>query len=251
MPNEYASVVSLVSAINVFEGTINPPNAFSMPRANIVPQPVYEPLQRPSKDTNIFVRRMGIFSNFADGLVFGKNASRIGARLLATTFQKDETVSGTITFTRDSKAITSGDIDLTTIEYMREINASNPSQWFYIDAATAAAGAANLFNYSRLDGAKAVPGAVEVLSGSFSNGVAISVYDIPALNTMVDVNYLLTPSEVSTAAGMSSWDYIGLFGSIDLDGTDMSFLTKSISTAFASDDITFDLVAEIEYTPAS
>jgi len=124
--NQYGSVIRTLTARNVIEKVIAPPADLLVATTDCIGQ-IFEAGQRqianPSfkyyVESNIILHRLGVFSNFADGMVWKTPYSRMGVRISFTPFSMLPAISGTVTVASNSKALTG---DLSTL-FVAEIPA--------------------------------------------------------------------------------------------------------------------------------
>lgn len=245
MSNNYGSVVVQRVFRNVFESTIAPTADFTIPSGS-KDYKFADPCEvDPDPQSNIFIRRIGLFCNFADGLVFKNPAPRIGMDFLVSTFKEETMSGGEINFTAGSKAITGVGTDFSgeSVGFLKTTIGDN--HLMIVDPTDATN--ANIDNYSYLDGAKTI--GLEVQRLSIGTSDVTDVWGLPTLNTLYDVGRLLSPSLVSSSP--DTFSDLGFRARLNMNNLDLTFLTKSIATSFSGDAIHFDIVAELEYTRKS
>lgn len=243
MYNKYGSKVVTLYARNLLESTVSPPSDFTLTAANIIPQLAQEPFARMWPQSNIIIRRAGVFCNFADGLVFKSLNTRLDIQMTVIGFrERSPAMSGSsIAFTLGGKAITgTGTLFVTeSITYLR----FGVDEVMRLKPAGKTETAANLADYSYLDGAQAIGGAG--IRALIPEGLEVgAVRHIPVLNEMVEYNELFKPRDIYTTAT----EVLGIEVTLQSRGLDQVFLTKSINTAFANDPIFFDVGMEVEFT---
>jgi len=251
--NQYASSLRSFRARNLFETTITPPNDLTVAYASCKRQVLnrYQPLV--NIQSNLLVKRLGVFSNFADGLVFKNNAFPLGVTLSVAAYTRTLLAASFFNIAAGSKAVAgSGFTGLTNNTIlMLAVHGSAPSwQYFILDGDPASDNAMTFTDYSDTTGND--PGLMYKLT--VVPGSAFFYYSwISELNYMYEIDKFLTPLAYGSA-GMTDL-VIQVFlnqglGRDYYDSHDTTFLTKSVDTAFAASAVHFDVVADLEYTPA-
>lgn len=260
MSNRYGSRLQSFTARNVAKpSAISPPNDFVLTTANFntIDQILTPSPQPVNNASNIIVQRVGLFSNFADGLVFKNPADQLPLNVRVGLYRQDDLsgVGNTVTFTRGSKAVTGVGTAFTTdfspgdIIYHNigiDIN-GNKIGWYYgIESVT------NDTNMELMDYAyntEAGADYAKMTSSSAGTQIANQVH-IRQLNTFYELDKFYTPqiygdttdfNELVIRASISDkTDYY--------TRADFTFLTKSINTAYDGDTCFFDIRADVEYT---
>lgn len=243
--NQYGSVVQRFLARNVLEQAINPPNAFQIADASWVntylrsEQKTSAPFQYINPNSNIVLKRGGLFCNFADGLVLNSlNRARISIAFEGLTPNTAITItSGTLT--PGSKALSAGTAFLTELSAGDRIVGpfGNP---YRIASVT--------------DNANAVLDEYAIFGGSIAGTnpyTATTFFGVRfpgflELNTMYDLEYFAPVASYSAA----TVTIIGARAIIDNENpaATVDYMTKTISTTFAADTARMDVYADIEYT---
>lgn len=245
--NRYSSVVRLLTAKNIYESVLPAiPADFTLTAANTREQilNVHQPII--NGNSNLTIRKLGISSNFSDGLVFKEPGQRLTAVVNVYGAQAGTALTGNLSITAGSNVLTGigtlflaelapGDIIL-----FDPVPAGIPSspRWLRVLAVVNDL-QATLYNYSSVT--------------DTNNGIvypinATNVYaleDISVLNQLYEVNHFI-PSALSTVAGSEAIIICDINAALR-DGN-VDFLTKSIDPTFSADKIHFDVLAEIEVT---
>lgn len=241
MANKYFGVQRQFLAKGVYSAAINPPNNFTVPTvAGFATTIVDIDQESIDPDTNVILTEVGLFSNFADGLVLGQACQRLLLGFTARAFRDDPTVGdlqGAVTINTCSKAVTGAgaafDTELADGDYFAV------GSWVYkVDGNPAGANLMNIAywppqNHSGSTGTKLQ----QVGTQTFRR------VEITDLNMMVPVNEFLTPALFSSTAVTKMAIEVSF-----LQGVDLIFLTKSIDTSYADDPCFFDVRLGIEYT---
>jgi len=189
-----------------------------------------------SPQSKVVVRRVGIFSNFADGLVFkepfGNFQATIklyGAKVLAGGR------TGTYANPYGSKTVVglTGSIDGIPSNGIIKLDDGRAGQYGIVEYG--GVGNTLLQNYATVNA-----GAFTEMQG-VAGSEKLRIFGIRTLNELQEVNEFLDPGvDILTTA-----TDVLLAATID-NAPDL--LTKSIDASFAGEKVTFDLVVELEYT---
>lgn len=199
-----------------------------------------------NKQGGLFIRRMGVFSNFADGLVLQNTASRLD---LAIAISKISIASqtGAVTFTAGSNQITST-VDLNTFY--------TAGDGFICDGAAFDGNIYYVYNIA-VDGLSAfigdyayrtaVSASVFTVPEVFGASYGIEIGEIPVFNELFDVEIYFNSGAFAPSASQEILVYTQ---PPLVQGDDsLTMYTKSIDTAFNGSPVTFDCVMEAEITP--
>lgn len=247
MANKYSSILRTVRARNVYEGVIAPPADLTIVSGDWVQQVLQDRANIQSVQSNFILRRLGIFSNFADGLVFKNANERINVRIFAQAYTRT-LLTGTLQTTVGSKAVTGVGTSFTTEVFTQDILAipASGDQYSYhiVDGDPADDFNLNLTDYAEYN---AITPAYKLISQpSF---VQFNYRHISELNYMYEIDEFFSPLQFATPA---LTDIVILAAinqsSLNFSASDIDFLTKSISTDFVDDVVHFDVVAELEFT---
>lgn len=199
-------------------------------------------VQKLSVNSNLLLKRVGIFSNFADGLVFANPYEGLDLSILVAPYTYDSGVTGTITTALNSKTVAGAGLaglnagDIINVgnavgtgpEFLVIDNPATPSVTDYPIYAVAAA------DWSQM-----------VID---SSQAARTLIHIRELNVMYDYEHFFNPIifAISTAPQ-------ALIIQADINGTGLapaghsvSFHTDTISANFTGDTCWFDVHAEFE-----
>jgi len=241
MANKYFGIQRQFLAKGVYSAAISPPNNFTVPAAGGFATTIVDIDQESiDPDTNVILSEVGLFCNFADGLVLGQACQRLLLGFTARAFREDPTVGdlqGTLDITTCSKAVTgagaSFDTELADGEYFAV------GAWIYkVDGAPGGANAMNIAYWPPQNHVGA--------TGTKLQQVGTQIYrrvEITDLNMMVPINEFLTPALFSSALVTRMAIEVSF-----LQGVDLVYLTKSIDTSYADDPCFFDVRLGIEYT---
>jgi hypothetical protein len=179
---------------------------------------------------------VGIFSNFADGLVFKLPYSRMTLEVNAASYNLTS-LTGTLNFTAGSKSVSGGGTTLFTSELTAGdiIDISINDRLFVVDSITDDDNLV-LTDYATNSGAFASD--KHVLQAQ----TGIITYDISELNVLYDVDFFGSAAVLSPDSG----SVIELTYSPQL--TDTVFLTKTIDTSYDEDMVHFDAAIIVEFT---
>lgn len=242
--NAYGSVLNHSVGWDICEKTISPPSNLEISSTDwkrvFLRGPHRHNTSPLDPESNFIVRGVGLFSNFADGLVFQTGGNRPVAALDISYYSIDSTLTGLVAFTKGSKAVvgtgTAFDTELSAGDYIRHTD----REIFIVDSVTDAENLV-LTQYARSSG-----GSSNVKKMSKATGF-IQYYDnILTLNEIYTGERFLPTASIYS----SSADQVAIQGYIvPIDtGDTIDFLTKSIYNGFSGDTVTFQLLAEIEYT---
>jgi hypothetical protein len=193
--------------------------------------------------SNIAVKRCGVFSNFADGLIFSSIAGRIGLKLNAAIYEV-EALTGTMNLTINSNLVngtgllqgglpagtmitTAGNI--TTPFYTRDILTYYP-----INATN-----------GRLSGyARQTTSTSEIYKLTRTSLKSFTIPLIPALNVLYETEIFFELSNALTGRN------VFLSAQLVCDSSDskFDFYTHTINTALDGLPVTMDAVVEVELT---
>lgn len=246
--NKYASKIRTIYLPNTLETTIAPPANLTFPTSsttqsfwiNVANSAAAAEL---NQNSSLSVLRVGLFCNFADGLVLATPGIRPRVTLSASAWTLGSAIAGNVATTRGSKTITGTGTDFTTdlsggdtVRFSAGILTDTGNYLMKI-ASIAGSTTATMSNYAP----KTLAGAT-VNPLSFVDIDVMKDIEIPKLNCFVEVNQFLRPLSALSATP----DLISISGNIDVAGVE--YHTKTVDTSFSGDTATFDLLAEIEYT---
>lgn len=259
MSIEYNGTIRTFVARNVLHvKTISPPSDLTLAPSDfrtvvggIMPRQL-------NQNSRIIVRRVGLFCNFADGLVFKNQHQRFDLSAKAIGIENDTLLTSSATTAINSRTITGvGTADDPTLADgdILYILRGSPArgQYLVVDGAPAAA-STDVTQFPLFASAGNVIVNKVTPTGSSDDEGFIH---IGALNTMYDFNWFVNPGNLDAD---SLVDVILLFNvNQDLligggssgwtvDSHDTALLTKSIDTAFSGDTVTMDVVVECETT---
>jgi len=190
---------------------------------------------------NLRVRGAGVFCNFADGLVPKDRNGELSVVTQVQGFVQNTTLTGTLTVTPGSTAVT-GVGTLFTAELV-------PGQIIIEPLSGQALIVQSITNDTALV-TRNVPR--KLITGGTLYTVTASTADtggpwpMQNLNEMVEIEEFFTPA---TFAG-SAYTYTIIFAKITVTGSTLNtftWLTKSIDTSFSGDEVTLDIALDVEY----
>lgn len=200
-------------------------------------------------NSQIVIRNIGIFSNFADGLVFKNANSGFAIQFTIEQLYREE-ITGTFnSFTAGSKTITGSGTLFTS-----EINTLNNDN---IQIEGAVYRVASVTNDTTLEVTQYPMASEKVFSDltayrvksqqvSMITSRDFNLGNIRQLNEMIPVNYYSEGFDSGIPDGATN---LGLFVTASLvrEASPLEFLTKSIDTSFAGDTAFFDIVLDVEF----
>lgn len=220
-----------------YDNVISPPNDFTLPESAITNNFYFRLDQNfIDENTNYRIRNIGVFSNFADGLVPKNPGFNIKVSFGIQGYEYDSDVTGTSTPVPGSKIVTG-----VGTNYTAELSVNDTiteGRYLYHVASVDSNTQITLREYVQDDSFST---SLDKLSFTAASSSVIT--DIPVvLNAMHPVEEFI-PVEFFS----STPTYIGFYGRLSHVG-DIDFLTKSISTDYDGDSCFFDIYADVEYT---
>lgn len=250
--NKYASQSRVFRARNVVEGgALAPPADFTMTSAMIKTQ-LLQPDRTLNLNGNFNVQQVGVFCNFADGLVFKDARYRLDVLITARTFvQAGADLTGVLTFDPSTKNVTAPAgtgaflAELVAGDYI-SIIAPGFKEYAIVNTITNNDLLA-LRDYPFLS----PPGLLYTarkLTASGGTASAFLIRDISELNYFHACDAFLSPNAFSVAAATDILMTATIQQRVNGGGAiSIPFLTKGIDVAFTND-VFFDIVANVEYT---
>jgi hypothetical protein len=254
--NKYSSIERVLTARNLFEGTISPPNDFTLTPVTGFQQLVNNPFSPNaidesyiSRNTSFTIRKVGLFCNFADGLVFKNPWQNIRLRISVGLYYESSTVAGTIVKVNNSKTVTgAGFVPLAPDTLAPgDIISLFPEEFHIIDTITDDNNA-TLTDYPFYDDPA---GAWTKLENNDAGGdIYIDYFKIRELNYFHDIDFNYSPQLFTGLSGTSQWVIIKaqIFYDNSVTDPDIDFLTKTIDTSYDQDLVHFDAKLLVEYT---
>lgn len=245
--NQYGSVVRRLVARNLAELTM-PAIPVDLQIANASWKSQLVRYKRPTVATdylrmnvnsNVVVRELGIFCNFADGLVFHSPANRLTAFVTVGGYSQGSALTGAITSTIGSKALSAVGGSFTTELSVGGTIEDDLNNMYVVDA-IADNDNATLTDYAL------VSRAGTTWYGMSAGGSATWQTDITQLNYMFRQERF-NANALFSAAGVQQ---IGIRVAVQNQNTaaTVDFLTKTIDTTYAADTVIFDAIADVEFT---
>jgi hypothetical protein len=251
--NAYNSVVRRIVSKGVYSAAISPPTDFTVAAGGFNPTILPIDLESINIDSNIRINSIGMFCNFADGLVWKSPGERIIPEIIARSYVKavpNLYAGDSLVLQQNSKTVTvaTGDVadypaaSTFVVEYDTVPTSGLKHKQLFTVSAITGPTTFTVSDYP-LHSVTVVVGKVEEVT--FVNLVKKRAIEINTLYEMVPLDLFFSPSEYATV----NTDYIAV-GAVFHNGQGSTFLTKSVDTAFATDICIFDFAAELEFTPA-
>lgn len=244
--NKYSSYLESFRARNVYETTISPPNDLTLDAASFVGQVLNRRRNFISPNSTIFLHGLGVFCNFADGLVLKNANTRIPLDVLVVSYTRGTAQNGVGQFSANNKNVTVTDSSLFTpglpviLDRLRQLNDHDVEYNIctgITDATTITVADYPLYSASATS--RVYPLAV---AGTLNTNFQTT--DARELNYMYSRNAFFSPVQILSAAVTE----VVMFVSPVLVPNDVVFLTKSVSTDFDGDALHVDVIGEVEYT---
>jgi hypothetical protein len=238
--NTYGSSNRTYVARNVREATISPPTDIAVSQAGWFTQ-LLKPISLVQYQENVLLRRVGLFSNFADGLVWADPKTRLQINIEASAAAYLNTFSATPT--PKSKALVGagthfltdvnpGDVlyGQTSQTWNLVYTVNNDTSITFADYYESANAGAEIFRVYGVGGSQVGPSAI--------------LYGVDLFNFMYELEF---PVNVGAARTPPLHSFLkATVYNIPDAAPDPTILTKSIDTAFATDKAFFDVIAEVE-----
>lgn len=244
--NKYASILRTYTTRNFAEQALTVGSDVVIPAGSLASIRVVPEFSGDvNPETNFLPRRIGVFSNFADGLVLKTPANRIDVSCAFNAYNYAQAYTLGLTYGSKAVTVSSGTSGWSAGNtYTVEITVDSlysRTVVMLIDATGAATG--NLRDYWCYDatGNNAAKNLSFVSADTFYTHKNIS-----ALNCMYDINEFAEPFQFS---GAIDYEAIALRVVLNFDPAHTTeFLTDIIDTAFNGEKVFFDVVTEIEFT---
>lgn len=255
MGNLYNSSVYHITARNVLEKSINPPVNLTIDADPVefvwqIARDTHGNTNVWNKNTNMFIREVGIFCNFADGLVFQTALNGFEIQLFYAPVYKSAALAGNATFDTTALKNVTGVGDSFSTDFIKHDIILDANDYPYLVAETPLVdNSLDVTDYIRADSG----GDYYKASFNFTLPVAL-LTDIRQLNTMYTLNkYVDVASQIALISPTLQTPDLALL-IVDLHAVntdeDISFLTKSVSTDFVGDPVIFDVILGVEFTDA-
>jgi len=257
MSNNYFSKTARLFARGIYTGTITPPNDFAV---NIVAQgnialgmfPVN--LVNVSSQSAANIKTIGLYSNFADGLV-PKNT---GESLLLSVTKIGFTAGAALTGTKVNIAasrnalIGTGTLfvgELSVGDYIMLVNRTVPISQRFIYKVKTITDNLNLAIWGYVD--PSMIGDYDILKLTPNTYAKNPLVVIAAnLEDMFPYEDMVQPYIFTLTLPAGTYTYFGLEANLEVTSNlTVSYLTKSIDTSFAANTCFFDMAIDLEYTP--
>lgn len=248
----YRSVTRMLTGRNLVENTLNVPVNINL-AATVSPvyHAFFNPLRSIYPQSKVIVKRVGIFCNFADGLVFSDAHGSYELDIVCMATKKTLIANGSsVSFTEPSRTLTGVGTQFSTGGQFTgggngtflEFGSGLYNQVYQIVSDTEI----TMHSMPESSGSFNIPsGSVSIVTDAGSEA-KVQVNNIRTLNNMYEVNELLDPFDGITLDNLATG--ILLYASIDRT-VSATFLTDSISTDYNGDIASIDVVAEFDFTP--
>lgn len=236
--NKYSSIERRHWARNIYETTIPAASAdIVLANGNFVNQIVRDSFII-EPHTNLLMRRLGVYSNFADGLVWKNPSEFLFLTIEVHSVYQDSAPTGTQNVTLGSKTLT-GTLLTTDFGAGNFVWDTTAASFYRINSLADAANG-TLDNYASRTSADSF---IRLLP--ISDALSV-VAEVRTLNEMYEVEEFFNP--LVFGAGANTPEFIVIDVRLASYG-DVTFLTKSINTDFEGDPVYFDVALDLEYTP--
>lgn len=241
-------------ARNLFEGIITPPADFTLASANCERQ-VFDlnyaagggpvPLVPINSETNVHFRSAGVYSNFADGLVFKNAWQRVDLEIRVVAYTRGSTLTGTAAVPNNSKTITGAGT-----AFVAEVGANDLLEIVPIGGPPREVGIVDVITDNTHLDLNNYPltnfGNCELRILTPVETIYYDVLSLPVLNAMYYVNHFISLTGVERDGLLLD----ARLNNSPFSAHDTVFLTKSISPDF-EDAVHFDGALDIEFTEAT
>lgn len=257
MSNKYSSVSRTMRARVLDNGTISPPTEINPGTINLRVNVLNTNRDYMNPNSNFVIRRIGMFSNFADGLVFKDPWFTWAAKIFVTVGNRSA-LTGSWSGGADGRQLTTGagtgnatSANVFDGLLFGDLTENSQSQ-YYIKGSGGDDDTINVSDYIMEAGVSAKDAyRIIAAGGSFS---ADSAYlgTFRELNYMYDVDELFNPLQF-VSVGTSITELIiavqPQWPTIQFGNPQWAWLTDAINTDFDQDEWFVDFVADVEYTP--
>lgn len=260
--NQYGSINRVFCARNVAEAQISPPSDLVLKNADFTEQVFNDGNWQAVAGAgacwypgaNLILHRIGLFSNFADGLVFKTMENRLGIRINAYPYDLAAgLLTGTMKWPANSKTVTgvgtTFNTEVSAGDFIRfNSNLGNPPIVGRVVSVDPGGLLMTMSDYGPGAPAGSTARKLNLLGGQ---SVSTMLYGINTLHHMFEHERFIPASVLA-----GNLPYFLLTAQVVLStGSDPAaalqecvFLTKSIDTAFARETAYFDIMAEFEVT---
>ncbi len=190
--------------------------------------------------SRLSIKRVGLFCNFADGLVQQMDKSRIKMTITAALYSlSTQPVANTIRFYNGSNEVTGPTLDVDVSAGDIVYDTTNDEPYFIQSAAVSAGDPAYLTDYH------VSPNTADLSIANLTsvNSKDFAITNIATLNTMYEAEIFFPYTK-----GVGEYVFLSCELSL-LGGTQFNFYTKSIDPLFNTLPVSFDSVIEVEVTP--
>jgi len=214
----------------------------------LVPYPAIFTLPYASMNAQSLIRvlRIGLFSNFADGLVLNSaKASNIDIVISEAMCESDAAWANDVAMTRGSRTLTG--TGLGSLAVGDVILLGSPADWAarvqtIVDPTTVTVDNPGYWTGSF----SAAANEVRVFTPDSSTGQTRTVYNLRTMNAMYDCEFIVSAAAYAGIISDYTYGFIpGLFGTVLVP---LDMLLTSVSPDFDSETVDFTLLAECEVT---
>lgn len=227
----------------VFNDALSLPNDFVWDIPAVTPLPFcYINKFDINENTNMIIRKVGVFSNFADGLVPKNRGEHLPMTFNITGYDAGTLQTGTVTVNAGNQSVVGAGTN-----FMGEFSVSDvvsipglSATWLMHIKSITDNTNMDLTEYPLFDHT----GENIALHSSVGGGT-VSTFELPVV-----FNHMFTVDEfipILTTIGTTAPSFITVRPQL-LHEEDIDFLTDSISTDYDGEDCFIDIVAEVEYT---
>jgi hypothetical protein len=242
MSNRYGSVLRSFTIRNIYEAVLTTGTDIVIPQ-NQLNRTVSDFSYNTHQETNFIARKIGIFSNFADGLVWKNPADRADLTTDFLVFEYAD--SYTVNVTYGSRAITASAAvwpALTNISIAIDLP-NNLTGVFIISTATTSTGTLEDYWSYPTNPNLAARNLTQI--GAFETW---TMKNLSLLNCMYEYNEFAQPFVIGQG---NSYDIIAMRVALNADTNHTTtFMTNTIDSSYDSEKVYFDIVTEIEFTRA-
>lgn len=250
MSNKYGSILRTFLSRTIYETTLTPGTDVVIPgTAFLINGRTFPELTRDiHHETNYIVRRLGLFSNFADGLVWKNPADRADVTLNFVAYNFSTEYELSMTYGAKGVTASSGNPGWTPgtrVPIAIFSTTFGPGNYVIMYVDPTGAGAGDLEDYWQ--GATAA--SVQAFNLTQVGSDTLHTFkNISLLNCMYEVNEIAEPTKIG---GANEYALQAFHVALNFDPEHTTtFLTKSIDASYADDTVYFDIVAEVELTGA-
>jgi hypothetical protein len=195
-------------------------------------------------DGNAFIKRIGVFSNYADGLIFATPSSRLSVQVRTAVVEIiPQQQAGLMNFTAGSNVVTGTGFNQLSSSPCFIADTANVYDAHYYTFYRQNNVLGYISDYAFVDKV-AAPVSEVALQNTLSS---VTLRSIGQLNQFYDAEFFL-PAHITKLTAAQT---VLFYGVLNLDsGLSMNFATNIIDVTLNNNIVTFDIMAEVEVTPA-